>query len=211
MRFLLLLTLAPILWSKPVVLNFSDVTNFNAGAPRALRDFYAGEFVDYGIHSVGGYRDPMIYDGTLQFPLHGPGVLYVEPGFHNFLTFQYTGYLPFSPFASLVLRYQGNIVQQILLPTTAFGVYNTETVTVNGMADEIWFGVNPNGMYFGNAGDLEYREIDVDLVDPPPPPVMNAAPTSIRLQAAPTVKSPTRARSPQSARPQARTQSQRVR
>lgn len=187
MRFLLLLTLAPVLWSRPINLYFQDVETYYGGA-HELGDFYDNPNLggDYGIHSSDNpYTQPFVTYGALHFPLHGPGVIYVEPGIHNFLTFQYNGYLPFAPeAASIVLRYQGVVVQHFTLPNSGPNDFRTETITVDGVADEIWFGVNPDGTFAGNAGDVTYREIDVDEVDPqpvapiaPPAPIQSPTPT----------------------------------
>lgn len=173
MRLLLPLLLVPALWSRPISLYFGDIHTYY-GEDHPLGNFYnGGPGGALGIYSIGGFRDAFVVGNTLHFPLHGPGVLYVTPGFHNNLTFQYHGYMPYAApgynYASLVLKYQGKAIQEIHLPGTQINDFESQTVAVQGVADEIDFGLTLNGQFFGNAGDLTYLMIDIDEVDPPAP------------------------------------------
>lgn len=187
MRFFLPFLLAPILSAGPVTLFFSDIEAYY-GESRQLGDFYnGGPGGDYGIYSIGGFRDAFVVGGVLHFPLHGPGKLTVEPGFHGKLTFQYNGYMPWlqppNNYASLVLKYQGAVVQEIRLPTTDISTYRTETIMVNGVADEIDFGLSAEGIPIGNAGDLTYSMIELNEIKPI---VVKSAPAITEVRAAPT-------------------------
>lgn len=197
---LLIPIIAPLLipccaWGGAITLVFADIAQDNGTDESyhttALGDYYnGGAGGQLGIYShPGGYLDAFVVGGTLTFPLHGPNSITVEGGFSGSLTFDYTGYVPYEQYRSIItLKYQGVVVASAVLEPTQPGEYRRLTIAFPGTADTIYFALAPNGAWWGNAGDMEYRSIAFqDVLGYNPPPVISSAPVLSHTRSAPSV------------------------
>lgn len=178
MRYLLTL-FAVVVFTFPafagqITLNFADLGT-DPARPISLGNFYnGGAGGDYGITGEGGFRDPFEVGGSLTFPLHGPGTLFVSGGFTGTFSFFYNGFLadPTYRHGLTLTDSSGDVVASTLMPQTPSGQYEPFSLSFSGVATEIHFGMTADKNWLGNAGDMRYSSMTFsDLVginDPGP-------------------------------------------
>ncbi len=173
--------------AKNVLLNFQDVSDFYQGQIHNLGDFYdGGPGGNLGVKSLGGFVDPFVVGDALHFPLHGPGRIFVEGGFQGSITFQYSFSGRLYPSHGIVLYHESKPIAYFQLSAADFS--ESSTFEFMGVADEIGFGLTPDGDFTGNAGDVVYRSIEFSDLHPPGPvyPTPAPAPTVTMHRSGPT-------------------------
>jgi hypothetical protein len=162
------------LWADDVTLDFDGI-NPNP-YPVNLGDAYAS----LGISGTtaanpNAYAQAGVYKDALWFPLHGPGLLYVNSGFTGSMKLDYSGGVPIDPtFESPAVGWQilsnqaigspdtSNVLAGGLIPLTG-GAWQTATASFEGTGYALEFGWL-DGHQQGNAGDLLYDNIHLSLV-----------------------------------------------
>jgi hypothetical protein len=187
MRFVwMLLCLPGFCLAEHVVVDFQAVSNYYEGrefVPVSLAHFFdGGPGGDLGfVGRADSFTDAFVVNGILHFPLHGPNALYVKGGFEGSVSFEYSGN-PADPqySQSILLKHQGQFVKEYRTGQPPSGTYTTATINFDGLADEIDFGIDPDGMQTGNAGDLTYKYFEFSNLHRPgsdaPDPVKPAPP-----------------------------------
>jgi hypothetical protein len=193
--FFMLLLLPPLCQAEHVVIDFQEVSSYYPDMeylPISLDHFFdGGPGGNYGFLGMAdSYIDAFVVGGSLLFPLHGPNALYVKGGFEGCVSFEYSGYLGNPEYRqSILLRRKGRLVTEYRIPQTEFGSDSTVTINFKGLADEMDFGIDPNGNLTGNAGDMHYKYFEFsnlhrpEPVEPHDPPAKPAPPVPVRTPA----------------------------